>query len=189
MKPTQRAALFTATALTTLGLTGTAFAQEATDLGTLTLSANRGESTELARSGVTVEVVTKEDLEQSGETLLADYLATLPGVSLTSNGGIGGNASLRVRGLDGAYIGVYIDGIDVNDPSNTQTYFDFGSLTAADVSRVEVLKGAQSALYGSEAIAGVINITTARPTEPGFSQNLAAEYGSYDTRKLSFQLR
>lgn len=188
MKPTQRAALFTATALTTLGLTGTAFAQEATDLGTLTLSANRGESTELARSGVTVEVVTKEDLEQSGETLLADHLARLPGVSVSSNGGIGGLTYMRIRGLSSRYVGVYIDGIDVTDTSAPQIQYDFGTLTTGGISRIEVLKGSQSALYGSEAIGGVVNITTNRATEEGLSQSVEAEYGSYDTRKLGYNL-
>ncbi|SDI80362.1 TonB-dependent receptor plug domain-containing protein [Alloyangia pacifica] len=188
MKPSQRAALFTATALTTLGLSGTAFAQDAVDLGTLTLSANRGESTELARSGVTVEVVTKDDLEQSGETLLADYLARLPGVSLTSNGGIGGTSSVFIRGLPGKYVGVYVDGIDVTDTSGPQIQYDFGMLTTADVSRIEVLKGSQSALYGSEAIGGVINITTNRATEEGLNQSVAAEFGSYNTAKLSYNL-
>lgn len=188
MKPSQRAALFTATALTTLGLTGTAFAQEATDLGTLTLSANRGESTELARSGVTVEVVTKEDLEQSGETLLANHLARLPGVSVSSNGGIGGLTYMRIRGLSSRYVGVYIDGIDVTDTSAPQIQYDFGTLTTGGISRIEVLKGSQSALYGSEAIGGVVNITTNRATEEGLSQSVEAEYGSYDTRKLGYNL-
>ncbi len=188
MKPSQRAALFTATALTTLGLTGTAFAQQATDLGTLTLSANRGESTELARSGVTVEVVTKEDLEQSGETLLADHLARLPGVSVSSNGGIGGLTYMRIRGLSSRYVGVYIDGIDVTDTSAPQIQYDFGTLTTGGISRIEVLKGSQSALYGSEAIGGVVNITTNRATEEGLSQSVEAEYGSYDTRKLGYNL-
>ncbi|AWI85080.1 TonB-dependent receptor [Alloyangia pacifica] len=188
MKPSQRAALFTATALTTLGLTGTAFAQEATDLGTLTLSANRGESTELARSGVTVEVVTNEDLEQSGETLLADHLARLSGVSVSSNGGIGGLTYMRIRGLSSRYVGVYIDGIDVTDTSAPQIQYDFGTLTTGGISRIEVLKGSQSALYGSEAIGGVVNITTNRATEEGLSQSVEAEYGSYDTRKLGYNL-
>ncbi|WP_226627215.1 TonB-dependent receptor plug domain-containing protein [Alloyangia pacifica] len=177
-----------ATALTAASLCGSAFAQDGYDLGTLTLSANRGESTELSRSGVTVEVVTKDDLEQSGETLLADYLTRLPGVSVTANGGIGSTANLRVRGLPSKYVGVYIDGIDVTDTSGPQIQYDFGTLTTADISRIEVLKGSQSALYGSEAIGGVINITTNRATEEGLSQNVAAEYGSYNTRKLSYNL-
>ncbi|WP_353474499.1 TonB-dependent receptor [Salipiger sp. H15] len=188
MKHPYLSGLRTATALTAVSLSGAAFAQEGYDLGTLTLSANRGESTEIARSGVTVEVVTKEDLDSTGETLLADYLARLPGVSVSSNGGIGGTSTVFIRGLPGKYVGVYVDGIDVTDTSGPQIQYDFGTLTTADVSRIEVLKGSQSALYGSEAIGGVINITTNRATEDGLSQSVAAEYGSYNTAKLSYNL-
>ena len=90
-----------ATALAAASLSGAAYAQEGYDLGTITLSANRGESTELERSGATVEVVTKEDLEKTGETRVADYLASLPGISVTTNGGIGTNTTLRIRGASG----------------------------------------------------------------------------------------
>ncbi|WP_421701248.1 TonB-dependent receptor plug domain-containing protein [Aliiroseovarius sp.] len=171
-----------------------AIAQDYTDLGTiivsgdLTLSANRGETTKTERSGSTVEIVTREDLEEAGDIQVADYLATLPGLSVTGNGGIGSTTSLRIRGSSGRYIGVYVDGIDVNDPSAPQIAFDFGGLTTDDITRIEVLKGAQSALYGSEAIAGVINITTNRATEPGLHHNLAAEYGSHNTARLSYNM-
>ncbi|QPM91207.1 TonB-dependent receptor plug domain-containing protein [Pseudooceanicola algae] len=161
-----------------------AAAQEVTPLAPITVTANRGE-TETARSGATVEIVSQDDLEQAGDIRLVDYLATLPGLSLTTAGGIGNATTLRIRGAGGAYFGVYVDGIDVNDPSAAQISFNFGSLTTADISRVEVLKGAQSALYGSEAIAGVISISTNRATEPGLSQSYALEYGSYNTRQLS----
>ncbi|MBE9638302.1 TonB-dependent receptor plug domain-containing protein [Salipiger mangrovisoli] len=188
MKQPYLSGLRAATALTAVSLCGAAFAQDGYDLGTLTLSANRGESTELSRSGVTVEVVTKEDLDQSGETLLADYLARLPGVSVSTNGGIGGLTYMRIRGLSSRYVGVYVDGIDVTDTSAPQIQYDFGTLTTAGISRIEVLKGSQSALYGSEAIGGVVNITTNRATEEGLTQSVEAEYGSYDTRKLGYNL-
>ena len=76
----------------------------------------------------------------------------------------------------------------MNDPSGTQNSFNFGSLTPAGIDRIEVLKGSQSALYGSEAIGGVIDITTYRPTELGFSGQVSSEYGSDNTRSgtLSF---
>lgn len=162
-----------------------AWAQDTIDLGTLTLTASTSD-TELARSGSTVEVVEKDDLEKSGDILLADYLNTLPGISYSANGGLGTSTTLRVRGAGPQYLGVYVDGIDVNDPSGTQIAFDFGTLMTGDISRIEVLKGAQSALYGSEAIAGVINITTNRATEPGTLHSLNAEYGSFNTLRMSY---
>ncbi|RII37891.1 TonB-dependent receptor [Pseudooceanicola sediminis] len=192
MNTPRLAVLRAATAMTTLALTGavsqTAIAQDAIDLDAITVTANRGETTERSRTGSSVDVVTEEDLKSSGTTRLADYLISLPGISLSGNGGIGASTNLRIRGADGRYIGVYIDGIDVNDPASTQVSFDFGSLTTQGISRIEILKGAQSALYGSEAIAGVINITTNQATEPGLSQSIATEYGSYNTTKLAYNL-
>ncbi|MWD28918.1 TonB-dependent receptor [Aquicoccus sp. SCR17] len=164
-----------------------ASAQEVIDLDAITVTANRSE-TALARSGSTVEVVTREELDEAGDVLVADYLASLPGITLSANGGIGAQSTLRIRGAGGAYISVLVDGIEVNDPSGIQSAFDFGRLTTADVGRIEVLKGSQSALYGSDAIAGVINITTNRATEPGLTQSYNAEYGSYDTKRLSYNL-
>lgn len=160
-----------------------AFAQEGFDLGEITVFANKsGEATELERSGVSVEIVTGEELQQAGETKIADILARLPGVSVSANGGLGANTTLRVRGLDGKYIKVLIDGIDVTDPSSTQTQFNWGNLTAAGIGRIELLKGASSSVYGSRAIAGVVNITTAkRPETPGREITLTAEAGSFGT--------
>jgi vitamin B12 transporter len=185
------AVLRAATAMTTLALCGiaqVASAQDALDLDAITVTANRGEATDLTRTGSSVAVITQEDLKNSGTTRLADYLTTLPGLSLSGNGGLGTSTNLRIRGADGRYIGVYIDGIDVNDPASTQVSFDFGSLTTQGISRIEILKGAQSALYGADAIAGVVNITTNQATKPGLSQGYAAEYGSYNTTKLAYNL-
>lgn len=180
------ARLFSTTALVAL-ISTPLIAQDAAYLGEVTLSANTS-VTDVKRSGSTVEVVTREELQKSGETRVVDYLTKLPGISVTANGGIGTTTSLRIRGSSGRYIAVYVDGIDVNDPSAPQIAFDFGSLMASDISRIEVLKGAQSALYGSEAIAGVINITTNGATEPGTHHSINAEYGSYNTSRLSYNL-
>ena len=139
------------------------------------------EETERSRTGATVTVVTQEELRESGETRVIEYLDRLPGVSASGNGGVGSRATLRLRGLPGRYVPVYIDGIDVTDPSSTQTAFNWGDLTTSGISRIEVLTGSQSALYGSEAIGGVINITTTRATELGTHYTAGIEAGSYDT--------
>lgn len=148
----------------------------------ITLSAYQTEA-ELGRTGATVEIVTQEDLEQATTTRLVDYLATLPGISATMNGGFGTTATLRVRGLGGQYIKVLVDGIDVSDPSAPQISFDPGAMLTGDIARIEVLKGPQSALYGSEAIGGVISISTLDAVEPGTHQAATLEYGSYNTTR------
>ncbi len=135
----------------------------------------------LARTGATVDILEAGDLASSPSSTLAGTLDTLPGISFSSNGGLGTNTTLRIRGLDSSYIGVRIDGIDVTDPSGTQTAFNFGGLRNTGLGRVEVIKGSQSALYGSEAIAGVVNITTARSDALGISGRAAVEAGSFET--------
>ncbi|MEZ5685579.1 MAG: TonB-dependent receptor [Paracoccaceae bacterium] len=162
-----------------------ALAQEIIALDEITISANL-EETALNRSGATVEVVTEDDLQNAGDTRVADFLETLPGVSLRMSGPIGTTATLYLRGAPAQYVPVFVDGIELGDPAAGQQAFDFGTLSTTDISRIEVLKGSNSAVYGSQAVAGAINITTKRAQDIGTEQAMAAEFGSYATRKLSY---
>ncbi|MCM2562986.1 TonB-dependent receptor [Lutimaribacter sp. EGI FJ00015] len=161
-----------------------AMAEEPLDLGAIVLSPSLS-PVSAARTGATVEVIEDEEL-QNTDTTLRQTLSRQPGVSYSANGGVGTNTTLRIRGLDTNYIGVRINGIDVADPSSTQTSFNFGGLTSAGLGRVEVLKGSQSAIYGSEAIGGVIDITTMRARGRGPTTELNLEFGSFDTYSGSF---
>lgn len=158
-------------------------AQEPFALGTITLFSNQT-AKPVARSGATVEVVTDADVKQARATSFSDLLADQPGVSLSRNGGVQSSTTLRIRGLNTNYIGVRIDGLDVTDPSSAQTGFNFGGLLTGGYGRAEVLKGTQSAIYGSEAIAGVVNLTTYVPETPGLSGSVTAEAGTFATRNL-----
>jgi vitamin B12 transporter len=93
------------------------------------------------RTGVTVDVLTGEDLRFSGNLQLSDTLATRPGISLSQNGPPGTSTTLRIRGLGSDYIPVLLNGIDISDPSSTQTSFNFGALPGAAATRVEILRG------------------------------------------------
>ena len=149
-----------------------AFADETFDLGNITVFSNKsGQEASLDRTGATIEIITQKELELVGETTVAEFLTRLPGLSASANGGLGSNTNLRVRGLDGKYIKILVDGIDVTDPSSTQTQFDWGGLTTSNIHRIEILKGSSSSIYGSRAIAGVVNITTDQRT--GLSYYLA----------------
>lgn len=160
---------------------GAAHAQDdVVELDAITLTAS-SEPVNTSRTGASVDVVTAEDLRKSGDQSAASLLARLPGVSMTRNGGMGTSTALRLRGLSGPYIGVRIDGIDVADPSGTQCAYDFGSTTTGGISRIEVLRGSQSALYGSEAIGGVVDITTFRAEKEGVSGQIGVEAGSNAT--------
>lgn len=166
---------------------GLAPAQEAILLPEIVISANL-EETEASRTGATVSVLTEADLAARGDAPLAEVLDSLPGVTLRPQGPLGTQTGVALRGASQNYVAVIIDGIDVTDPSGTQVAYDFGQLTAAGLSRVEVLRGSQSALYGSRAVGGVISITTRRAVEEGTRQEIAVEGGSYGTGSLIYGL-
>jgi len=178
--------LFTASCLAVCAA-GAAQAQEVFGLDEITFSANKaGAQTPLDRTGATVQVITQDQLEKADETTLAEFLARQPGISVSANGGVGANTTLRIRGLDGKYIKVLVNGIDVTDPSSTQAQFNWGGMTTANLGRVEILKGSSSSLYGSRAVGGVVNISTIkRPEEPGSKTTLALEGGSYETYRAA----
>ncbi|TDX30658.1 TonB-dependent receptor plug domain-containing protein [Rhodovulum visakhapatnamense] len=139
------------------------------------------------RTGATVETVESGEIAAGGQNL-GQTLATLPGVSITQNGGLGQTATLRIRGLGNGYIATRIDGMDFADPSGTPAALDFGTLTAGLPSRIEVLKGSQSALFGANAIAGVVDITTWRPEKLGFSGRATVETGTYGSYSAGLSL-
>lgn len=112
-----------------------------------------------------VTVITRQTIEQRQTVVLADLLATTPGVTVTRNGGIGGFTGVRIRGAEADQTLVLIDGVRVNDPSSPGGGFDFGNLLAGAVNRVEVLRGPNAVAWGSQAIGGVINIITEAPTD------------------------
>lgn len=166
-----------------ISTSGAAFAQDAgtTVLEGITIySANRT-PTDAAKVGSTVEVLTEKDLEKQSRSFLKDYLEQLPGVSFAQNGPPGSTTTISMRGANGSYVKVLIDGMDISDPSATTTQTAFEHLLVGDVSRIEVLKGSQSGLYGGDAVAGVISIETKAATKPGFSVRGGVEGGQYTT--------
>lgn len=160
-------------------------AQSVFDLDEIVFSAEFGATT-LQETGTSISVVTGEELAASGETRVVDYIARLPGVDVRARGPMGSLTSITIRGAGQNYVRVLVDGIDVSDVSGTQHAFDFGSLTTADISRIELLRGGQSAVYGSEAIGGVINITTRRAEAEGVQQFATIEAGSYNSFRGSY---
>src|SRR3984957_6700988 len=109
-----------------------------------------------------------------------DLLKEIPGLNLVQTGGPGRQTSVFMRGTNSNHTKVLIDGIDVSDPSNATASFDFGQLLTQDFERVEVLRGPQSGLYGSDAVGGVINVITKSGNGP--AKFIAAiEAGSFDS--------
>jgi len=127
-----------------------------------------------------VTVITADDIEARQQQTLSDVLRDVPGLNLVQTGGPGGQTALFMRGTNSNHTKVLIDGIDVGDPSSSGATFDFGQLLTADIERVEVLRGPQSGLYGSDAIGGVINIITKQGSGP-MQFTGEAQGGSFDT--------
>lgn len=130
--------------------------------------------------GQAVTVLTRAELERRQTIVLSDVLATTPGVTVSRTGGVGTVTAVRIRGAEGEQTLTIIDGIRVNDPSSPGGAFDFGTLLAGSIDRVEVLRGPNSVPWGSQAIGGVVNVTTASPTQ-GLQARGRIEYGSHDS--------
>jgi len=149
---------------------------------TIIVTASRGE-TPLSQVGQSVTVITADDIETRQSTAVVDLLRTVPGVTFTRNGGIGTSTSVNIRGADSDQTVALIDGVKLNDPSSPGSGFNFGNLLTGNISRIEVVRGSQSVLWGSQAIGGVINIITREPTED-LTFNANAEYGWRDTGQV-----
>ncbi len=154
-------------------------AAEADELQIIVITATRI-PTPLLQVASSITVVTAADIEARQERTFADVLKDIPGLNVVQTGGPGGETSVFMRGTNSNHTKVFIDGIDVSDPSNATGAFDFGQLLTQDIERVEVLRGPQSGLYGSDAIGGVINIITRSGNGPAQFTG-AAEGGTFDT--------
>ncbi|MCO5155675.1 MAG: TonB-dependent receptor [Aquamicrobium sp.] len=154
--------------------------QGVTTLEAITVTANRT-PTEKSKTGSKVEQVTQGEIETKSLVSVTDYLTRLPGISVTSSGGIGTQTGISVRGLGGAYVKTLYNGIDVSDTTGTQVLTQYQYLLSGGVTGMEILKGSQSTLYGSSAIAGVVDITTLGEVEDGISHTVHVEGGSFGT--------
>ncbi|MET0168838.1 MAG: TonB-dependent receptor plug domain-containing protein, partial [Aliihoeflea sp.] len=159
-----------------------------TELPQIVITPNRA-PTEAERSGSRVETVTRMEMEEQDLPLAVDYLERLPGISVTSPGGPGAEGSLSVRGAPRRYVKTLYNGIDIGDPTSTQVQTSYQYLLSGGLDSIEVLKGSQSTLYGSDAIAGVISFSTLGDIEPGVSHILHGEAGSRGTVRGGYGLR
>ena len=132
--------------------------------------------------GSSVSVITADDIEQLGFDFALDAVASAPGVTINQNGAFGGLANVRIRGAQSGQTLVLIDGVPINDPSSTSGDVNFSRLDTENIERIEILKGPQSTLWGTDAIGGVVSITTKAPDD-GFGGSAFAEYGSFNTAR------
>ncbi|CAN5428145.1 TonB-dependent receptor [soil metagenome] len=134
----------------------------------------------IGRTGSSISIVKSDTIATSNPTSLVDALRTVPGLDITETGGPGGTTNIRMRGGNTGQTLVMIDGIRINDPTAASGDYDFAMFVPSSIDRIEVLKGPQSALYGSDAMSGVINIITKKGSGPA-QFNVRTEGGSYGT--------
>jgi vitamin B12 transporter len=136
--------------------------------------------TSIQRTGSAITIVPAAEIAKASQGSLADVLRQVPGLDIAETGGPGSTATIRLRGANSGQTLVLIDGVRVNDSSGPSGEFDTSLMAPGLIDRIEVLRGPQSALYGSDAIGGVVNIITKKGRgAPNFS--IRTEAGSYGT--------
>lgn len=137
-----------------------------------------------SETGKVITVINQQQLEKSSGKTLGEILSTVSGVIVPGAGNnLGTNLTLNIRGASAGNALILVDGIPVNDPSTNNNYFDLNYLPTGQIERIEILKGGQSTLYGSDAVAGVVNIITKKTVSKKFSANAGISDGSYNTLK------
>jgi vitamin B12 transporter len=178
MKKTIKISLITVAFLSPL------YAQDTIELPSVEVYASQG--TNINQKDVTdsVTVITKEDLEESKVTNLSEALNKLGNIAMTQSGGVGQTSSLFLRGMDASRTLILIDGVRYNDPTTVGAVAQFEQIMLYNVDQIEIIKGAQSGVWGADATAGVINIVTSK-AKKGLHVSANVEYGSFDTTKTS----
>jgi len=177
---TKKLSLITATLL----LSANAFAD--ITLEDITVVSATKTTQKLSNVTSNVEVITASDIEDRGYTTVTQALNSLSGITFTQNGGLGQGTSVYVRGMDSRSTLVLIDGIRYNDVTSLSGA-PFAHLMVEDIAQIEVVKGAQSGVWGADAAAGVINIITKTP-ESGMHGSAHLEGGSFSTKKYGATL-
>lgn len=158
-----------------------------TELAGIVISASRV-ATEAARTGSSVSVLDAGALTADGRPFVLQQLKTLPGVTIQQNGPAGTVSGFAIRGVPQQYVRVQVEGIEISDPTAPQVTPSLSGLLIDDIGRVEVLRGSQSALYGGQAVGGVIAISAPRAERDGLGNRVRVEGGSFGTYRGSYSL-
>lgn len=139
-----------------------------------------------SETGKVITVFNQQTILQMGSRTISEVLNTAAGVTVNgANNNLGTNQGISIRGSSFGNILILMDGIPVNDPSLISNYFDLNFINLNQVERIEVLKGGQSTLYGSDAVAGVINIITKKAKDKPVALQASLTAGSYNTYQAS----
>ena len=166
-----------------MAMCGAAAAAEevTTQMKEVVVTATRDE-VPIEQVGSSITVVTAREIEQKQVKTAADVLRSVPGLDVVRSGGLGSTSSIYLRGANPEHTLVLLDGMVMNNPSSAKGVFDFAHLPASGIERIEILRGPQGTLYGSSAIAGVINIIT-KQGDGKHRAYVSAEAGSFGTAR------
>jgi len=169
----------------TLLLTTNIHAEE--DIGEITVVSTNKTAQSISKTTSDITVITAEDMEEKGYQTVAQAISTQAGIQVAQSGGLGQPTSFFMRGMDSGQVLVMIDGMRLNDPSTTNGTALLDALTTTNIEQIEIVQGGSSAIWGSNASAGVINIITKAPKE-GIHGSLGLSYGSYNTKGIDADL-
>ena len=131
-----------------------------------------------SRTANAITVIDREQLDnRAAVSGVGDLLRGVPGLAVSRSGVVGSQTQVRARGAEANHLMVLVDGVEVADPSQGDE-LNWATISASDIERIEVIRGPQSALRGSDAVAGVVNIIT-RSAEESFSSRLFSEIGTH----------
>ncbi|WP_457602967.1 TonB-dependent receptor plug domain-containing protein [Nitratifractor sp.] len=156
------------------------------DLGVITVTPDRV-SEALSDTTANVTVIDAQQIRERGYRTVAEAVSRISGFTTYTNGGPGQTSGLFLRGFNSGNILILLDGVPLKDPTDPSFSAGLSHLRLDDVSRIEVVKGAQSGLWGADAVAGVINVITKKPA-PGAHVSVRGGYGSYDSKTAGITL-
>jgi len=177
-----RATLKAATALLFMLNSHQIFADEALDLEHVLVTA-RLQPISIGEIGSSVTVISREEIEQKQVKYLSELLRDVPGFAVSQSGGAGSQTQVRVRGAEANQLLVLMDGVRANDPAASGE-FQYQYALTSNIERIEIIRGPQSATWGSDAIAGVINIIRKKDVEDKYL-SASVEAGSFDSLNAS----
>lgn len=162
--------------------TSTTFAESSSSVEKVTVVANRVpiNTKQLAAS---ITILQEADIQSNLGLNVTDILRSAPSVGVSNSGGLGKNTTLRIRGEEGYRTKLFIDGVELSDPSTPQLSPQFDDILSGQLQRIEILRGTQGLAYGADA-GGIVSIFT-KDAEPGIDARAAASLTRYDTRALS----
>jgi vitamin B12 transporter len=167
--------------LISVALLSSLYAENVANLDTITVSSATKSAQSIKDITSNLDVITSEEIEEKHYTTVVEALNSVAGINFSNNGGLGTQTSVYLRGFDSKRILVLIDGIRYNDVTGLSGA-PFEHLMIADIQQIEIIKGAQSGIWGADASAGVINIIT-KSAQKGAHASANVEYGSFNTKK------